>query len=365
MKIFKLILVSLFHLLWYQNTALVAAKEHHHDVTTTRNHDLTSNKDIQEVEEQHEMKEKDDQLLVLSSRKGRRSLGKRKLSSSFVNETRSDSFQSSHRSLGDAPLADRKRWQKIWDDMVNNISDDDIVATFMFATKDGMEGTDVFRVKLKDDICYIFADETNEKADWDNNFDYGITDIVDSGYTKTIRYRKWKWVWKRWYGYFTYTWKTNTETILDQGYTGFVKSFNEVSHSVEMNVLLKCNGATQYQYTGYSRGGALAQIIALHHFRNGLFNNVAKVSLVVFASPNALAGWSANALKDNLAEAVNVFRYTKVWTPRAGKYTHTNDIIRGLPPFFDSAADEKEVKCNKGYTNGFDVHKNCRGYDMI
>lgn len=231
---------------------------------------------------------------------------------------------------------------KKWQDLYNNIlfNDDDVVATvdswvYCSWTLDKCYFDDRFSVKYEKDICYIYAEETNESLDWWNNLQITKARIEDSGYTKTEAYKHW--YWKKWgWGWrWTYVTKTRQIRILDEGVNGFVDPFNDAAKQVEAAVKSKCKHATKYQYAGFSRGGGLAQIIALHHFRNGLFEGV-HTSLVVFNAPNALVEWSSNDLEDNLDESFNIVRYGEVYV----------DPVNMFPIGFTKPGHTLFIKCN-------------------
>ena len=189
------------------------------------------------------------------------------------------------RELGYAPPL--KLWETLYASLEQG--ENGIDNTVIFTVDTFLWGNDQFKVKYDDDdngkVCTISARESNDAGDWINNLSVWTSEIDDSCYLKTVSYKhwfwkKWGWVWK-----YTYQVKYRSEKLCDKGVAGFVEPFNQVAERIESAVKTTCRDATKLQYAGYSRGGALAQIMALHHMRNGLFVNVDTVSLVLFNAP--------------------------------------------------------------------------------
>ena len=89
---------------------------------------------------------------------------------------------------------------KKWQDLYNNIifNDGDVVSTvdsWLYCSwkfdKFYFDGK--LSVKSEKDICYIYAQETNESMDWWNIIRITKARIENSGYTKTEAYKHWYW----------------------------------------------------------------------------------------------------------------------------------------------------------------------------
>lgn len=249
-------------------------------------------------------------------------------------------------------------WEDLFYDVIVGREEEDVVAS---------PYSDKFRVKYNETekICYISADYTDEDEDWWWNSMAFPKDIKGSKYTTTESYRKWYWKKVWWVWVYTYKWSTRNKTVSDVGVGGWVTPFNAAADAIEDSVKSKCYDATKLTYTGYSRGGGHAQIIALQHFRKGLFEGKT-VSLVLFASPQTLGESSAQALKSNIDEAINIVRYTQI----DGFSTNIYDIVPFFHPGYSIPTSPVFVKCSVSYDeNGEETvswlaHK-CSGLDMV
>ena len=81
--------------------------------------------------------------------------------------------------------------------------------------------------------------------------------------------------------------KTRQIIILDEGINCYVDPFHYAAKHVETVVKRKYRHTTKYHYVRFSRGGGLAQIMALHHFRKGI-SRVCTPALWVSMPPTPL-----------------------------------------------------------------------------
>lgn len=144
-------------------------------------------------------------------------------------------------------------------------------------------GQDRFKIERVDDTCWIVAEETNDVADWFNNFDVGHEPIAGAIFTKTEKYC----TKSGWFG-ICYSYGTREVSAQDRGADAFVKAFNDAHKTIEDLFNYECKGLTKFVYAGYSRGGALVQVAALSHMRKGMIKESDTVHMVTFGAPRAL-----------------------------------------------------------------------------
>merc|ERR1712127_929136 len=102
------------------------------------------------------------------------------------------------------------------------------------------------------------------------------------------------------------------------------------------------------------------------HYRKGLFEDGKTVSIVVFASPQTLGESSAQALKSNVDEAINIVRYSRI----DGISTNIYDFVPLFHWGYSIPTDPVYVKCAISYDESGDETSNwlahlCGGVDMV
>lgn len=193
--------------------------------------------------------------------------------------------------------------------------------------------------------CVILGRDSNDGSDWVWNVGgpWAGQDIDGSYYTISEKYTtncRWQWGWVPWY---TCDTEYRNVNVFDEGYGGFVKPFNYMSAALTTKINEKCKSATYFEYIGFSRGGALVQVAAMHHFRTELIKGASDVKMVLFNSPNALAQLSSDALASSLSSAINVQRYAK---KKTWGITRTfKDEVTNLPPGYAKPVQNTLVDC--------------------
>ncbi len=195
--------------------------------------------------------------------------------------------------------------------------------------KFGMQGTDNVAVRRDGETCWVIARETNEKGDWSANLDVGSTPILALQQTKSEQEhcgcaRKFLGICMRYNscgGYRT----------VGTGFTGYVQSTNTFRLDVVRLLSQYCHGTTTTVLTGYSRGGAIVNILAVMLVAD---NWVARDSLrmVTFGAPRALTTSTADALHGKFPQ----------W-----RLVNKKDIVPAVPYEWWGFSHVGEMRCNR------------------
>ena len=201
--------------------------------------------------------------------------------------------------------------------------------------------------------CWINGRDSNDTADWWNNIQTGEMGIKDSYYYVTRK--KCGWIKHGWYPWYSCT--NVRERIQDKGFKGFVESFNAMSDKLAERVKIVCKDMTTYRYVGFSRGGGLAQIAALQHYRRGISKGKI-IEVWTLNSPNGLSKTSARALMPHIQSGANYKRYIK----KMGIFFFwVADPVSSLPLGYHKPMRTIDMEC-PGAENEIQVHQ-CGGWE--
>jgi hypothetical protein len=178
------------------------------------------------------------------------------------------------------------------------------------------DGHDRATVFVEGDDCYVLAEESLSDEDWTNNKKQGSTPILA-------------------------LWDNST---IGKAYTGFTEAYNSMRVGIAQRIDARCKGK-RIVLVGYSRGGAIMNIIAYALRRDGRFNAQTMV-LITFGCPRTLG------------DAASDFLYAE-----AKKFTHLRLIYKKDPvaaiPFSwmgDGLKHAIEPNCFQcGYTESRDA----------
>lgn len=167
-----------------------------------------------------------------------------------------------------------------------------------------LDGQDKVKFVNEGGVCYVVAQEsTGEAGDWWENFKSVTTSSIESARpARRVSYQSCSgWGWRR---------RCQTQYRYENYGPygafgdGFADAYDDMRYNLQSMMSAKCGNARSTVYAGYSRGGALAQVIAYGHVKDGLSKG--DRHLVTLGSPRAV-GWDyAGELEGMMSSSVRV-----------------------------------------------------------
>jgi hypothetical protein len=151
---------------------------------------------------------------------------------------------------------------------------------------------DAAGVEMKGSRCVISFDTSQDLADWVDNLNsgngpiYSINEYTESGPSCP-------------------TTTCTEKRILGQGYDGFRVAWNNLSVRVWASIQSTCgDSASEYVFTGYSRGGAIAAMASASIYVEGLLP-ARKIKQITFGAPLSIA----TAMSDSVHNKFDQYRF--------------------------------------------------------
>jgi hypothetical protein len=150
---------------------------------------------------------------------------------------------------------------------------------------------DAAGVEKKGSRCVISFDTSQDAADWVDNLNVGNGPIYSvNEYTES--------------GPSCPTSTCTGKRIVGQGYDGFRLAWNNLNTRVWARMQATCGGVTEYVFTGYSRGGAIATVAAAAMYVEGLLP-ASQIKQITFGSPLSLG----TAMSDSVHNKYVQYRF--------------------------------------------------------
>lgn len=135
--------------------------------------------------------------------------------------------------------------------------------------------------------CWVLSEQTNDADDWAENFDFGFSSIK-SIEEYDLQAGDCGCAWSLWGTCLSYNECEDGYKTIGIGYTGFVEAWNGLREDVWKTVNATCDMENDtLMIVGYSRGGALANLMAFSVYTEGLWDTD-RIGLVTFGSPRVL-----------------------------------------------------------------------------
>jgi len=154
-------------------------------------------------------------------------------------------------------------------------------------------GDDKVTALVKGSKCWVLAEESNSDTDWNANFQLGQSDIQSIGEPQVQSSACGCSV----QGSGNWCAEYNVcaqKVVVGRGYKGFVDSYNAMNTDI-WNMMQTTCGSRDIVLAGYSRGGALLNVLAYGLYTEGLVPT-SKLTLVTFGSPRALVDRDSDAV---------------------------------------------------------------------
>lgn len=174
-------------------------------------------------------------------------------------------------------------------------------------TKSYVGGTDRIKVEKKNGKCFVTAQESNDLADWFNNFDGGWQKVETTPASERYCSRR-GWVRKSWWRWSYECTKYSTRLsarYVGWGWDGFVKPANDMRQQVKDKINSVCGNRNNMVYVGYSRGGGIISVVLLEHLKSG-FVRGSNAKFVSFGSPRALYTPDGDYVNQQVSESHRV-----------------------------------------------------------